>query len=94
VNNVGKIFDAIQLIFKALSDGQWHRNMEIHEKTKISSRTLTKHLDRMAKTKIMEKKIDKESGKYPYPVLYRLNPKEAEFVQCDMIILLLSIHNL
>lgn len=34
---------AQRAIFKALSDGQWHRNMNLKEITKLSSRTLAKH---------------------------------------------------
>jgi len=63
------------LILKTLSDGQWHRNMELKEKTKLSSRTLAKHLNQMTNIQIIERKTDVESGKYPIPVLYKAAPK-------------------
>ena len=31
-----KAYNAQRLIFKALFDGQWHRNMELREKTGLS----------------------------------------------------------
>jgi hypothetical protein len=70
-----KEYFARRTIFKALYDGQWHRNMELREKTKLSSRTLTKHLDQLIKSCLVERKVDNESGKYPVPVLYRAEPE-------------------
>src|SRR5512139_1848786 len=72
-----------QLILIALADGQWHRNKELKEKTKLTARTLSKHLDEL------EKKLnwilrmqDRDSGEYPYPVLYKsVNPKFGRFIQ-------------
>jgi len=73
-----------QLILMALLDGQWHRNMELKEKTKLTARTLSKHLDELEEElHWIEKKKDTESGKYPYPVLYKANPttiKHTKFV--------------
>ena len=66
-----KTYDSIWIIFKALSDGQWHRYTELKEKTKLSSRTLTKRLVEMTDFQIVKKKKDVESGKYPVPVLYK-----------------------
>ena len=59
-------------ILEALADGDWYRYKEIREKTNLSSRTLTKHLDRLQEIPIVERKEDVESGKYPVPVLYRI----------------------
>jgi DNA-binding HxlR family transcriptional regulator len=61
-------------ILKALSDGQWHRNMELKEKTRLSSRTLAKRLNEMTELQIIEKQTDIESKKYPVPVLYKATP--------------------
>lgn len=58
-------------IFEALSDGQWHRNMELQATTKLNPFTLTKHLKQMTKDNIIDRKEDTESGKYPIPVLYK-----------------------
>jgi DNA-binding Lrp family transcriptional regulator len=60
-------------ILKVLGDGKWHRYNEIKEATGLSSATLSKHLEELTKG-IVEKKLDLESGEYPYPVLYRLKP--------------------
>lgn len=63
-----------QLILIALIDGQWHRNMELKKQTKLSPRTLSKHLDELEKElHWIERKEDTESGEYPHPVLYRAN---------------------
>jgi DNA-binding HxlR family transcriptional regulator len=63
-----------QLILMALLDGQWHRNMELKKETKLSPRTLSKHLNELEKElHWVERKEDTESGEYPHPVLYRAN---------------------
>ena len=66
-----KVFYAQRSIFRVLSDGQWHRNMEIKEKTKLSSRTLAKHLNKLTQLYLIERKQDVESGEYPVPVFYK-----------------------
>jgi DNA-binding HxlR family transcriptional regulator len=61
-----------QLILLALSDGKWHRNKELKEETKLTPRTLSKHLNELEKElHWVERREDKESGEYPHPVLYR-----------------------
>jgi DNA-binding HxlR family transcriptional regulator len=55
-------------------DEDWHQYSEIREKTRLSDTTLTKQLKRLKKIKLIERNLDTESGKYPYPVSYRLNP--------------------
>jgi DNA-binding HxlR family transcriptional regulator len=64
---------ARQCIYDALSDGQWHRYMELKNATKLSPRTLSKHLENMNSLTVVERKEDTESGKYPVPVLYKAN---------------------
>lgn len=49
--------------------------MELKEKTKLSSRTLSKHLSRMTNLRAAERKTDTESGEYPIPVLYKATPE-------------------
>jgi DNA-binding Lrp family transcriptional regulator len=74
-----QIKDALKnqkLILSVLSDGKWHRHREILEKTKLSPTTLSKHLKELEKG-IVEKRIDLQSGEYPYPVYYRLNQSLA-----------------
>lgn len=80
-----KSYFAQRAIFKALYDGQWHRNMELKEKTNLSSRTLSKHLDRMLKLQLIERKVDNESGKYPIPVLYQAQPELINYVKSSML---------
>lgn len=58
-------------ILEALVDGGWHRYREIKQQTELSSATISKHLKRLEKG-IIERKLDLESGEYPYPVYYRI----------------------
>jgi DNA-binding HxlR family transcriptional regulator len=61
-----------QRILLALIDGEWHRNKELKEKTKLTPRTLSKHLYELErKFRWIERREDTESGEYPHPVLYR-----------------------
>ena len=71
-NNPENRFYNQQLILMALSDGHWHRNMELKEKTKLTPRTLSKHLNELEKElSWIERRVDTESGEYPHPVLYK-----------------------
>jgi hypothetical protein len=81
-----KAYYAERSIFKALSDGQWHRNMELKETTKLSSRTLDKHLDKMIKLQMIEKKKDVESGKYPVPVFFKATPELTEYIRTTLFV--------
>jgi len=82
--HIDKANEAKWAILTALSDGQWHRNMELKEKTKLSSRTLAKHLNWMTKIRVIEKKTDVESGKYPIPVLYKVVPALETYVKASI----------
>jgi len=79
-----KAYEAKWKILIALSDGQWHRYMELKQKTELSSRTLTKHLDHMKNIQIIEKKADIESGEYPYPVFYKATPELKIYVNATI----------
>jgi DNA-binding HxlR family transcriptional regulator len=69
-----------QLILLALIDGQWHRNKELKEKTKLTPRTLSKHLNELEKElHWIERRKDIESGEYPHPVLYRATPSTVSW---------------
>lgn len=72
-------------ILEALADGNWHRNKDLKEKTKLSSRTLAKHLERMVKIPVIERKEDNESGKYPIPVLYRIISPLDTYVRSNIL---------
>jgi len=52
-----------------------HQNKELKEKTKLSSRTLAKHLRQLERQKLINRIEDDESGKYPRPVYYRAIPE-------------------
>jgi len=76
------------LILIALSDGQWHRNMELKEQTKLTPRTLSKHLKELTnELQWIERKEDTESGEYPHPVLYR-----AKEDMLSIIIFITTVH--
>jgi predicted transcriptional regulator len=62
---------ARQAIYNVLSDGQWHRTMELKKTTQLSSRTLAKHLENLMTLKLIERKEDTTSGEYPIPVFYK-----------------------
>lgn len=79
-----KAYNAQRIIFKTLYDGQWHRNKDLKEKTKLSSRTLNKHLTEMVKKCVVERKVDNESGKYPYPVLYKAEPELLVYMKSSL----------
>ena len=70
-----KSIESQLFILKFLSDDEdWHRYGEIKKETKLSDPTLIKQLDSLREIKLIEKNIDTKSGKYPYPVYYRLKP--------------------
>jgi DNA-binding transcriptional ArsR family regulator len=73
-----KMEAAVLSVLRYLGDNKWHRYQELLEKTKLSSATLSKHLKTLEKG-VVEKKIDAESGLYPYPVSYRLREKYQIF---------------
>ena len=55
--------------------------MELEEKTRLSSRTLAKHLTEMTDSRIIERMRDIRSGKYPVPILYKAVPEVADYVR-------------
>jgi len=64
-------------ILNILSDCKEYRYKELLKKTEISPTTLNKHLQHLIEAGIAEKRMDFESGEYPYPVYYKLK-NEAE----------------
>ena len=76
-----------QLILSALIDGKWHRNMELKKETKLTARTLSKHLKELEKElHWIERKEDTESGQYPHPVLYKANQTTIKYTKFIMSI--------
>jgi len=79
-----KVMDSQISILRVLSyDEDFHQYSELREKTKLSDATLSKRLKQLKKMKLIEKNIDTESGRYPYPVFYRLNPVYANAFRAD-----------
>jgi DNA-binding HxlR family transcriptional regulator len=77
-----------QIILLALVDGQWHRNMDLKEETKLTPRTLSKHLKELTnELHWIERKEDTESGEYPHPVLYRATEESILYTTYLMITL-------
>jgi len=68
--HISKATDSKTKILEVLSDGKWHRYKEIVEKTGLSTATVAKHLKELSP--IVEKRIEVDSGEYPYPTRYRL----------------------
>lgn len=71
-------------ILEALSDGKWHRYKEIEEKTELSAATVSKHLKEMEGV-IIQKRVDLESGEYPYPAYYKIGREEFDFPSVEYI---------
>jgi hypothetical protein len=67
----------------ALSDAQWHRNMELIRETKLSSRTLGKHLDTLTNGQFIEKKTDVINGKHA--VLFKAKPDFITYIKLLML---------
>jgi len=74
---IGKSRTSEKEILNVLTDGEWHRYQEMQQLTRLSTATLSKHLKRL-ENGIVEKRLDLESGAYPYPVYYRLKPSLTE----------------
>jgi DNA-binding HxlR family transcriptional regulator len=68
-----------QLILITLSDEQWHRYKDLKEKTKLSSRTLSKHLNELRHELHWIEQEKDTSGKYPHSVLYRVTSAIAPY---------------
>lgn len=55
--------------------------MELIAETKLTPRTLSKHLDELEEElHWIEKKKDTESGKYPHPVLYKAKDLTVKYI--------------
>jgi DNA-binding HxlR family transcriptional regulator len=71
-----------QLILIALSDGKWHRNMELIERTKLTPRTLSKHLRELERElRWIERREDTETAEYPHPVLYKATDTTVRYMK-------------
>jgi hypothetical protein len=82
-SNEYKETEAKWAILMALSDAQWHRNMDLIRGTKLSSRTLSKHLDIWTKGQFVEKKSDIINGKHA--VLFKAKPDFVTYIKTKML---------
>jgi len=72
---IDRVRGSRSVILDVLGGGGWVRYSEIVGKTGLSTATVSKHLKRLEEEACVEKKIDIESGEYPYPVSYRILPE-------------------
>ena len=66
---------SLMSILKVLSDEKEHRYTEIKEKSGSNDPTLKKYFTEFKELKLVKKRVDITSGKYPYPAYYSINPK-------------------
>ena len=67
---------SLMSILKVLSDEKEHRYTEIKEKSGSNDpATLKKYFTEFKELKLVKKRVDITSGKYPYPAYYSINPK-------------------
>lgn len=74
-NNTSKMIESSKAILKVLSDEKWHKYSELLEKTKLSSRTLTKRLDNLLEGKL----IQKEKREYP-SAYFKAEPEAIDLI--------------
>jgi DNA-binding MarR family transcriptional regulator len=79
--NKQEFYETHWKIWEALSDGKWHRTKNLIKTTKLTAKTLHKHLKLMLKNTTITRKRDVESGRYPIPVLYRAHPELLEHLE-------------
>jgi hypothetical protein len=82
--NMEKALEARTSILKVLSDGQWHQTKDLKVETKVSSRTLYKHLKELEV--FIERREEKESGFPKPPVYYRASPTLLSLIGESLII--------
>lgn len=78
--NIEKTRKAVMKILKVLSDEKWHQWKELLEKTKISSRTLVKHLSRLEKDKFIQSKREKTNMRLVY---YKAEPEVVTYTEAE-----------
>jgi len=82
LQQTAKARESRKQVLSFFKDDKWHRYSEIYAHgCKISAATLSKELKALTKMKLLEKKIDIESGEYPYPVSYRIGERAKFLVE-------------
>lgn len=70
--NKAKSLEARTKILEVLFDGKWHQTKDLKVETKVSSKTLYKHLDALAN--FIEKRVEPKENLPKAPVYYRATP--------------------
>jgi len=70
-------------IIKAISKKE-KRHMDIKKETGLNDPTLSKYLKPLLKLKLVKKRVDIESGKYPYPAYYKAEPELLTWVDAQV----------
>lgn len=73
------------LIINCLANGDWNRYNHIVSQTDLSTATVSKFLKELENDGEIQKKVDIDSGNYPYPAFYRLTAKGLERVNKDVL---------
>jgi len=73
------------LVINGLASGDWIRYAQVVSQTGLSTATVSKFLKKLEKEGEIEKKVDIESGEYPYPAYYRLTDKGLERINKDAL---------
>lgn len=74
---------ALLSIIKAISKKE-KRHMDIKKETGLNDPTLAKYLKPLLKLKLIKKRVDLESGKYPYPAYYKAEPELLTWVDAQV----------
>ena len=81
---IEKAEKSIEVILKILSDEKEHRYKDLKKETKLNDPTLSKYLKRLVKLKVVKKRVDLQSGKYPYPVYYEAEPELVTYSEAKI----------
>lgn len=77
---------AMMSILKTLSEKKEQRYTNIKKASKSNDPTLQKYLKQFVELKMVEKRVDFESGKYPYPAYYSLTPTAKPIVEIMVLV--------
>jgi len=73
------------LVMNVLANGDWLRYTQLANQTSLSTATVSKFLKELEKEGEIQKKVDIESGEYPYPAYYRLTDRGLERVNKEAL---------
>ena len=70
--------------YKPKLEGKEYRYKELKKKTGLNDPTLAKYLKPLINLKLVSKRVDLESGKYPYPAYYRAEPEFLTWIDAQI----------